>query len=148
MLASQSSKRLKHWRPNHIDDTTNRIVDQEPIVKKRRYSDKENLRSGVYSSGLIASPLTSRHHGTQLPTAGFSMVHKTTNIHSLHNKPSEGMVRVVQTNLWIGKYLTTPIAVTGVPEDWLSRPLFMARFITLGLDPWFSGTKSTNNPTT
>lgn len=39
----------------HIDDTTNRIVDQKPIVKKRRNSDKETLRSGVYSSGLIAS---------------------------------------------------------------------------------------------
>lgn len=39
----------------HMDDTTNRIVDQKPTVKKRRNSDKETLRSGVYSSGLIAS---------------------------------------------------------------------------------------------
>ena len=39
----------------HIDDTTNRIVDQKPILKKRRSNGKETLRSGVYSSGLIAS---------------------------------------------------------------------------------------------
>ena len=39
----------------HIDDTSNRIVEQKPVVKKRRNSDKETLRSGIYSSGLIAT---------------------------------------------------------------------------------------------
>ncbi len=39
----------------HIDDTHNRIVEQKPIKKKRRNSDKEQLRTGVYSSGLIAT---------------------------------------------------------------------------------------------
>lgn len=39
----------------HIDDTSNRIVEQKPVMKKRRNSDNETLRSGVYSSGLIAS---------------------------------------------------------------------------------------------
>jgi transposase len=39
----------------NIDDTSNRIVTQQPVMKKRRNSDQETLRSGVYSSGLIAS---------------------------------------------------------------------------------------------
>lgn len=39
----------------HIDDTRNRIVGQKPIKKKRRNSDKEQVRTGVYSSGLIAT---------------------------------------------------------------------------------------------
>lgn len=39
----------------HIDDTSNRIIEQKAIVKKRRNSDKETLRSGIYSSGLIAT---------------------------------------------------------------------------------------------
>src|SRR5690606_9094880 len=39
----------------HIDDTRNRIVGQQPIQKKRRNSDKEQMRTGVYSSGLIAT---------------------------------------------------------------------------------------------
>lgn len=38
----------------HIDDTGNRILDQKPIMKKRRNSDKEQLRTGIYSSGMIA----------------------------------------------------------------------------------------------
>ena len=38
----------------HIDDTGNRILDQKPIKKKRRNSDKEQLRTGIYSSGMIA----------------------------------------------------------------------------------------------
>ena len=38
----------------HIDDTGNRILNQKPIKKKRRNSDKEQLRTGIYSSGMIA----------------------------------------------------------------------------------------------
>lgn len=38
----------------HIDDTGNRIVDQKPVKKKRRHSDKTQLRTGIYSSGMIA----------------------------------------------------------------------------------------------
>jgi hypothetical protein len=38
-----------------MDDTTNRIVDQKPIEKKRRNSDKMQTRTGVYTSGLIAT---------------------------------------------------------------------------------------------
>ena len=37
-----------------IDDTGNRIVDQKPVKKKRRNSHKEQLRTGVYTSGMIA----------------------------------------------------------------------------------------------
>jgi hypothetical protein len=37
-----------------IDDTTNRILNQKPIQKKQRNSNKERTRTGVYSSGLIA----------------------------------------------------------------------------------------------
>ncbi len=37
------------------------------------------------------------------------------------------------TNIQIG--MTTPIAVADVPEDWLSRPLYMVRFVTLELKP-------------
>ncbi|WP_370060237.1 IS66 family transposase [Neptunomonas phycophila] len=38
----------------YLDDTSNRILDQDPIEKNRRNSDKVHLRSGVYSSGLIS----------------------------------------------------------------------------------------------
>ena len=39
---------------SHIDNTTHRILDQKPVLKKQRNSDKERLRTGVYTSGLIA----------------------------------------------------------------------------------------------
>ena len=39
----------------HIDDTANRILDQHPIVKQQRNSERTRSRSGVYSSGLIAT---------------------------------------------------------------------------------------------
>ena len=39
----------------YLDDTTHRILDAKPIEKKVRNSDKMRLRSGVYSSGVIAS---------------------------------------------------------------------------------------------
>ena len=53
---------FKHLRSiagnaNHyyIDDTTHRILDQTAIIKKQRNSDKERVRTGVYSSGMIAT---------------------------------------------------------------------------------------------
>ena len=39
----------------HLDDTTNRILDQQPIEKPRRNSNKKQLRSGIYTSGVIAT---------------------------------------------------------------------------------------------
>mgnify|MGYP002865185091 CR=1 FL=1 len=42
----------KHF---HLDDTTNKILEAKPVLKKRRGSNKEVLRTGVYSSGLIAT---------------------------------------------------------------------------------------------
>jgi rubredoxin len=42
----------KHF---NLDDTTHRILDQQPILKKQRHSDKMRLRTGVYTSGLIAT---------------------------------------------------------------------------------------------
>ena len=39
----------------YLDDTTNKILDAKPIMKKRRGSNKDVLRTGVYSSGLIAT---------------------------------------------------------------------------------------------
>lgn len=41
-------------RHYHIDDTGNRIIDQKPVKKKKRRSEQEQIRTGVYSSGLIA----------------------------------------------------------------------------------------------
>lgn len=38
-----------------IDDTTHRILEQEPILKKQRNSDKKRLRTGIYTSGMIAT---------------------------------------------------------------------------------------------
>ncbi len=42
-------------RHYYLDDTTHRILDAKPIEKKVRNSDKTRLRSGVYTSGVIAS---------------------------------------------------------------------------------------------
>lgn len=39
----------------YIDDTTHRILDQTSVIKKQRNSDKERVRTGVYSSGMIAT---------------------------------------------------------------------------------------------
>ncbi len=50
--ATQLAANAKHF---YIDDTTNRIIDQQPIIKKQRNSDKMRLRTGVYTSGLIAT---------------------------------------------------------------------------------------------
>jgi hypothetical protein len=38
-----------------IDDTPHKILDQAPVMKKQRHSDKERLRTGVYCSGMIAT---------------------------------------------------------------------------------------------
>jgi hypothetical protein len=42
----------KHY---YVDDTTNRILDAKPIEKKVRNSDKTRTRTGVYTSGVIAT---------------------------------------------------------------------------------------------
>jgi transposase len=39
----------------YLDDTTHRILDARPIEKKVRNSDKTQLRTGVYTSGVIAT---------------------------------------------------------------------------------------------
>lgn len=38
-----------------IDDTTHRILDAKPVAKKVRSSDKTQMRSGVYTSGVMAT---------------------------------------------------------------------------------------------
>jgi len=42
----------KHY---YLDDTTNRILDAKPVIKKARNSDKTRIRTGVYTSGVIAT---------------------------------------------------------------------------------------------
>jgi transposase len=39
----------------YLDNTTHRILDAKPIEKKVRNSDKTQLRTGVYTSGVIAT---------------------------------------------------------------------------------------------
>lgn len=39
----------------YLDDTTNRILDLKSVEKKRRNSHKMQTRTGVYTSGIIAS---------------------------------------------------------------------------------------------
>ena len=39
----------------YADDTTHRILDAKPEIKKVRNSDKTRLRTGVYTSGVIAT---------------------------------------------------------------------------------------------
>ena len=48
----------KHY---YLDDTTNRILDAKPLMKKVRNSDKTRLRTGVYTSGVIATTASNRH---------------------------------------------------------------------------------------
>ncbi|NRB65304.1 MAG: transposase, partial [Saprospiraceae bacterium] len=48
----------KHY---YLDDTTNRILDQKSIIKKQRNSDKTRLRTGVYTSGVIATTMDNQH---------------------------------------------------------------------------------------
>ncbi|HEY5715022.1 MAG TPA: transposase [Psychromonas sp.] len=45
----------------YLDDTTHRILDQTSIEKKVRNSDKTQLRTGVYTSGVIATLADNRH---------------------------------------------------------------------------------------
>lgn len=47
----QNSANALHY---YLDDTGNRILDQTPVEKPRRNSDKTRQRSGIYSSGLVA----------------------------------------------------------------------------------------------
>jgi transposase len=44
----------------YLDDTTNRILDQKPIEKKCRNSNKTRTRTGVYTSGVIATTAENR----------------------------------------------------------------------------------------
>ena len=39
----------------HLDDTTNRILNQTPVMKPDRKTGKAKLRSGIYTSGVIAT---------------------------------------------------------------------------------------------
>ncbi|WP_057830332.1 IS66 family transposase [Colwellia sp. TT2012] len=48
----------KHY---YLDDTTNRIFDAKPIEKTVRNSDKTRLRSGVYTSSVIATLMDNKH---------------------------------------------------------------------------------------
>ena len=48
----------KHY---YLDDTSNRILGQKPLIKKQRNSDKTRLRTGVYTSGVIATTLDDQH---------------------------------------------------------------------------------------
>jgi transposase len=52
-LFAMSSDALHYY----IDDTNNRILDQTAIEKPRRNSDKTRMRTGVYTSGAIATTL-------------------------------------------------------------------------------------------
>jgi transposase len=47
-------KQAANAQQYYIDDTSKRILDQKPIYKKARNSDKMVKRTGVYASGLIA----------------------------------------------------------------------------------------------
>lgn len=51
-LLRQKAANAVHY---YLDDTSNRILDQTPIEKPVRNSDKTRERSGVYSSGLVAT---------------------------------------------------------------------------------------------
>lgn len=42
-------------RHYYLDDTSHRILEQKPVVKKQRRGNKERIRTGVYTSGLIAT---------------------------------------------------------------------------------------------
>ena len=39
----------------HLDDTSNRIIEAKPIKKRRRGSLSMQMRSGIYTSGIIAN---------------------------------------------------------------------------------------------
>lgn len=51
-LLKQNAANAMHY---YLDDTGNRILKQAPIEKRQRNSDKPRLRSGVYSSGVVAT---------------------------------------------------------------------------------------------
>jgi transposase len=48
----------KHY---YLDDTTNRILDAKSVEKKARNSEKRITRTGVYTSGVIATLADNRH---------------------------------------------------------------------------------------
>ena len=51
-VLAQNAANAVHY---YLADTGNRILDQVPVEKPQRNSDKHRLRSGVYNSGLVAS---------------------------------------------------------------------------------------------
>lgn len=71
----------------YLDDTTNRILDAKPIEKPVRNSDKTRMRSGVYTSGVIATTKDNRAivlFETNIGHAGEfidSILHKRSNGH-------------------------------------------------------------------
>lgn len=46
----------------YLDDTTNRILDQKGVEKPCRNSDKTRIRTGVYTSGVLATITTEMDH--------------------------------------------------------------------------------------
>jgi len=50
---------LRHQAANavhyHLDDTTNRILNQGPVEKPDRKTGKLKTRSGIYTSGVMAT---------------------------------------------------------------------------------------------
>jgi len=38
----------------YSDDTGNKILNQDPVIKKRRGSDKDQIRTGIHTSGIIS----------------------------------------------------------------------------------------------
>ncbi len=51
----------------HLDDTTNRILNQTTVMKPDRKTGKTKTRSGIYTSGVIAT-LQEEHHGILFQT--------------------------------------------------------------------------------
>ena len=49
---SQLAANAQHF---YLDDTTHRILDQTSVEKKKRNSDKMQTRTGLYTSGIIAT---------------------------------------------------------------------------------------------
>lgn len=74
----------------YLDDTTNRILNQRPILKKDRHSGKERLRSGIYTSGLIATTVEGHRIAlfkTNIGHAGEWLDEVLTHRHSEHPPP-------------------------------------------------------------
>ena len=51
VLLQQAANAMHYY----LDDTSNRILEQAPVLKPQRNSDKMRTRTGVYSSGIVAN---------------------------------------------------------------------------------------------